>query len=213
MPAPRTGTLIVLGLAIVGVAVAVSMLAPWGTSTPVVTQTRAAGAAGVTSRHSSATTDSGDTFSVSLSEEGTWVHVVGEVVSPGLYQVTDGARVVDAIMAAGGLTPRADECAINLARPLNDGEQIVVPTRVGDATQCGVSTATGANGGGSGAPISLSGADLATLDSLPGIGPTLAQRIIDWRSAHGGFTSVDQLNEVSGIGDKLFATLAPLLTP
>jgi competence protein ComEA len=73
--------------------------------------------------------------------------------------------------------------------------------------------AAGGIGGGASAPISLSRADVTALDSLPGIGPTLAQRIIDWRTANGGFTSVDQLNDVSGIGDKLFATLQPLVTP
>jgi len=210
MRAPRTGTLIVLGLVIVAVAVAVSLLAPWGKSTPVVPETFSSRDSA--SRHSTAPPSSTGTFS-QLDDEGTWVHVVGEVSSPGLYLVAPGSRIVDAIMAAGGLTPQADECAINLARPLSDGEQLIVPSRVGDATACGVGISTAVGGGGSSAPISLSRADLTILDSLPGIGPTLAQRIIDWRTAHGGFTSVDQLNDVSGIGDKLFATLSPLVTP
>ena len=200
-----------LGLAIVGIAVAVSLFAPWGKSTPVAsTKPASLGSGFGESRAPSAATDD---FSASLSDEGTWVHVVGEVRAPGLYLVALGSRVVDAVMAAGGLTSQADECAINLARPVNDGEQLVISTRVGDATGCGAMAAAGGGDGGASAPISLSRADVTALDSLPGIGPTLAQRIIDWRTANGGFTSVDQLNDVSGIGDKLFSSLQPLVTP
>ena len=200
-----------LGVAIVGIAVAVSLFAPWGKSTPVGSAKPASLDSGFgESRAPSATTDD---FSASLSDEGTWVHVVGEVRAPGLYLVALGSRVVDAVMAAGGLTSQADECAINLARPVSDGEQLVISTRVGDATGCGAMAAAGGGGGGASAPISLSRADVTALDSLPGIGPTLAQRIIDWRTANGGFTSVDQLNDVSGIGDKLFSSLQPLVTP
>jgi len=149
-----------------------------------------------------------------LEEDGTWVHVVGAVREPGLYLVAAGSRVVDAVMAAGGLLENADQCGINLARPLSDGEQLIVPTKPeGETTSaCQVTSSSGGNGGASG-PVSLSRADITALDSLPGIGPTLAQRIIDWRTTHGGFTSVDQLAEVSGIGDKLFAQLQPLVTP
>lgn len=200
-----------LGLAIVGIAVAVSLFAPWGKSTPIASAKptsldRALGA-------SPSQWSESDDVTSSLSDEGTWVHVVGEVRAPGLYFVALGSRVVDAIMAAGGLTAQADECAINLARPVSDGEQLVILTRAGDAAGCGAVPAAGGSGGGASAPISLSRADLTVLDSLPGIGPTLAQRIIDWRTANGGFTSVDQLNDVSGIGDKLFATLQPLVSP
>ena len=200
-----------LGLAIVGIAIAVSFFAPWGKTTPAASAGPLSPGGGFeSSRPASSATDD---FSASVSDEGTWVHVVGEVRTPGLYLVALGSRVVDAIMAAGGLTAQADECAINLARPVSDGEQLVISTRVGDAVGCGALPATGGNSGGASAPISLSRADVTALDSLPGIGPTLAQRIIDWRTANGGFTSVDQLNDVSGIGDKLFATLQPLVTP
>ncbi len=200
-----------LGLAIVGIAVAVSLFAPWGKSTPI-TSAKPTSLDRAFDESSSQQMESDDVTS-SFSDEGTWVHVVGEVRAPGLYFVALGSRVVDAIMAAGGLTAQADECAINLARPVSDGEQLVISTRAGDAAGCGAVPATGGSGGGASAPISLSRADLTVLDSLPGIGPTLAQRIIDWRTANGGFTSVDQLNDVSGIGDKLFATLQPLVTP
>ena len=215
MRPPRFAPLIVLGLAVVAVAVAVSFFAPWGNSSPVSSRDPRkfdSSQSQPQSQSPSSALASGN-FDTSLTDDGTWVHVVGEVHEPGLYVVPVGSRVVDAIMAAGGLTEHADECALNLARPLGDGEQLVVPSRVSDATGCAVQVAPGAGGGGASVPVSLSRADLATLDSLPGIGPTLAQRIIDWRTANGGFTSVDQLNDVSGIGDKLFATLQPLVTP
>lgn len=211
MRPPRTGPLIVLGLVIVAAAVVVSVLEPWGHSTPVGSSSSVATSVATFPARNGAADD----FSLSLSDGETWVHVVGEVRAPGLYSVAIGSRVVDAIMAAGGLSDNADECGINLARPLNDGEQLVVPVRVGDAPGCGAAGTggAGANGAGASAPISLSRADVSALDTLPGIGPTLAQRIIDWRTANGGFSSVDQLRDVSGIGDKLFATLQPLVTP
>lgn len=210
MRIPRTGSLIVLGLALVAVAVIVSMVGPWGRSTPVpsLVPTSVANTAG---GQSTDELSGGQGLDQAFTDDGVWVHVVGAVHEQGLYLVPAGSRVVDAIMAAGGLSDVADQCGINLARPLSDGEQLIVPTRATDAVACEV---VGQSGSGvASGPISLSRADLATLDSLPGIGPTLAQRIIDWRSAHGGFTSVDQLAEVSGIGDKLFATLQPLVAP
>jgi len=211
MRSPRTGPLIVLGLAIIGIAVAVSFFAPWGKSTSVTSAAPTSHDSGLAESLTGPSMT--DDFMTSLADEGTWVHVVGEVRAPGLYFVALGSRVVDAIMAAGGLTAQADECAINLARPVSDGEQLVISTRAGDALGCGAVPVVGGSGGGASSPISLSRADLTALDSLPGIGPTLAQRIIDWRTANGGFTSVDQLNDVSGIGDKLFTTLQPLVTP
>ena len=119
----------------------------------------------------------------------------------------------------GAHAPGADLAALNLARLVIDGEQIRVP-RPGEAPASGSGVAGppgsgGAGGGspsGSGAPVSLNSADVAALDSLPGVGPVLAQRIIDWRTEHGRFTSVDELGEVSGIGDKLLAQLRPKVT-
>jgi competence protein ComEA len=147
------------------------------------------------------------------------VHVVGQVVRPGLVRLRQGARLADAIAAAGGARPGADLAALNLARLVIDGEQIRVP-RPGEvlASGSGVAGPPGSAGGaggspsGSGAPLSLNSADVAALDALPGVGPVLAQRIIDWRTAHGRFTSVDELGEVSGIGDKLLAQLRPRVT-
>lgn len=147
------------------------------------------------------------------------VHVVGQVNRPGLVQLGQGARVADAITAAGGAQRSADLSVLNLARLVQDGEQIRVP-RPGESPvppgtgPSGARDATGAPGdsGGSGGPVSLNTADAAALDSLPGVGPVLAQRIVDWRTEHGRFTSVDELGEVSGIGDKLMAQLRPKVT-
>jgi len=140
------------------------------------------------------------------------VHVLGAVAAPGLVELAPGARVVDAVAAAGGFTPAADPAAVNLARPVVDGEQLVV-LAVGQAPPPGSSTGAVGAAGGSGAALGdgkvhLNTADVAALDTLPRIGPALAQRIIDWREANGPFTSVDQLLDVAGIGDAVFSGLA-----
>lgn len=145
------------------------------------------------------------------------VHVVGQVAAPGLVELPDGSRVSDAVAAAGGASPGADLSAINLARVVGDGEQIVVPAP-GEVV-AGAAGAGGAGAGASGqsgpagqAPVTdLNSADLADLDGLPGIGPVLAQRILDWRAENGTFTSVDELGEVSGIGDTLLERLRELV--
>lgn len=138
------------------------------------------------------------------------VDVVGQVGRPGLVSLPAGSRVADAITAAGGATPEADVSLLNQARLVIDGEQIRVP-RPGEVIAAAPGAAGGA-GGGVGALVSLNSADLATLDGLPGVGPVLAQRILDWRSEHGRFTSVEELGEVSGIGDKLMSQLRPRVT-
>jgi competence protein ComEA len=150
------------------------------------------------------------------------VHVVGQVVKPGLVRLTPGARVADAVAAAGGARPGADLAALNLARLVVDGEQLHVP-KPGEAVPSVSSPGSGGGGGSAGggsggsgggatggaALVSLNTADVVALDTLPGVGPVLAQRIVDWRAEHGRFTSVDELGEVSGIGDKLLAKLRP----
>lgn len=155
------------------------------------------------------------------------VHVVGQVRRPGVVSLAAGARVLEAIEAAGGAGAKADLAAVNLARPVVDGEQIRVPKPGEEATAApglagsaaGASPGSqpgmqpGAVPGGSGtAKVSLNTADVAALDTLPGVGPVLAQRIIDWRQQHGRFTSLDQLGEVSGIGEKVLARLTPLVS-
>jgi competence protein ComEA len=142
------------------------------------------------------------------------VYVSGRVRHPGVLRLAAGSRVQDALRAAGGPLPRSDVTSINLAQPLSDGEQVLVgPAGRGSSVSGGgqgVTSGAGAGAGGtSGAVVDLNSADLGALDSLPGVGPVLAQRIMDWRTAHGRFTSVDELDEVSGIGDKLMAEIRP----
>lgn len=154
------------------------------------------------------------------------VHVVGAVRRPGLVRLPAGSRVADAVRAAGGAMPAARVASVNLARLLVDGEQLVVqrrggPTIVGapGASVPGGSVVAapgsgppGSPGSPGSAPVDLNTATLQALDGLPGIGPVLAQRILDWRTAHGRFSSVDELGEVSGIGEATLADLRPLVT-
>ena len=137
------------------------------------------------------------------------VSVVGQVASPGLVTLPSGSRVADAIAAAGGLLPEADAASVNLAAVVADGEQLAVGlpgTAAGGAPPDG-SAATGAGG-----LIDLNTAAVAELDALPGIGPVLAQRIVDHRSRQGPFRSVEELDDVPGIGPAIAAELAELVT-
>jgi competence protein ComEA len=137
-----------------------------------------------------------------------YVHVAGAVRRPGLMTMSAGSRVADALERAGGPVARADLTAVNLAARLADGQQIVVP-RAGAATEPsgGGSSATG----GAAMGIHLSTATVEQLDGVDGIGPTLAQRIIEYRDAHGGFRSLAELAQVDGIGEKRLATLREAL--
>lgn len=146
-----------------------------------------------------------------------FVHVVGAVRRSGLVQLAPGSRVADAVDAAGGMTARADPASVNLARLLVDGEQVRVLRR-GDspvAAPDGAGVAgplPGAPGAAVTGPIDLNTATVDQLDTLPGIGPVLAQRIVDWRTANGRFSSVDELAEVSGIGEATLADLRAAVT-
>lgn len=133
-----------------------------------------------------------------------FVHVVGEVGSPGVVELEAGARVGDAVAAAGGATERAVLEGVNLARVVADGEQIVVPDAEAAAqgSAGGAGGASDGSGGGTGGAIDLNTADAAELETLPRVGPALAQRIVEWRQRNGRFSSVDQLLDVSGIGQK-----------
>ena len=163
-----------------------------------------------------------------------WVDVAGAVRRPGLYSLPAGARVAAALERAGGTRHGAQRAAVNLAAKLLDGQQVFVPsagaaggggtaaTGAGSAGASGSAAATAsAPGSGSGAAlapgpgsrISLSTATEQELEQLDGIGPSLAQRIIDYRDQHGGFRSVDELREVSGIGEKRLAALKPSISP
>ena len=138
------------------------------------------------------------------------VDVVGKVRHPGVFRLIAGARVSDAVTAAGGMLPGVDPITVNLARKVADGEQIVIGVTPPAAVDAG-SSDSGTSGGPTGL-VDLNTATADQLDALPGVGPVLAQHIIDWRTQHGRFDSVDQLNSVSGIGDAKFADLKPLVT-
>lgn len=142
-----------------------------------------------------------------------WVHIVGQVVHPGVYQLKSDARVMDAVFAAGGFTPKADQASVNLARPLEDGEQVLV-LALGASSGGSQYSSTGSlgNAGGGSAKINVNRASATELDALPGIGPTLAGRIVDYRSANGPFVSVNDLGKVSGIGPRLLANISSLVT-
>jgi competence protein ComEA len=142
---------------------------------------------------------------------GIVVDVGGRVRRPGLVTLPAGARVADALHAAGGALRHRDVATLNLAARVADGQLLLVGSS-GAAPVAAGTGATGADGAASAAPVNLNTATLEQLDTLPGIGPVLAQRILDWRAAHGGFGSVTDLDEVSGIGDSTFADLSPLVT-
>jgi competence protein ComEA len=138
------------------------------------------------------------------------VYVVGAVRRPGLYKLPPGSRVADAVARAGGVTRRSDPAALNLAAPIADGEQVLVPARLPRA----VAAAQGAPVPGvPTGPIQLSTATAEQLDSLPGIGPATAQKILDYRAEHGAFHSVEELDEVPGIGPTRVEQLRGLVVP
>jgi competence protein ComEA len=125
------------------------------------------------------------------------VHVVGAVEQPGLYRLADGSRVDDAIRRAGGATPKAQLALVNLAAPVADGQQVVVPAR---AAADSAAPAAGALGTAPSGPVRLNSATLEELDALPGVGPVTAQKILDYRAKKGAFASVEELDAVPGIG-------------
>ena len=135
-----------------------------------------------------------------------FVYVVGAVRRPGLFRLKEGARVADALGRAGGPTRGADLTAVNLAAPLADGQQVIVPRRGPSGTAASATPAPGAK-------VSLATATVEQLDELPGIGPVTAQTIIDWRTTHGPFRSVEDLDDVPGIGPARIEQLRDLVTP
>ncbi|GAA1793298.1 hypothetical protein GCM10009795_043640 [Nocardioides hankookensis] len=136
------------------------------------------------------------------------VDVTGKVRHPGIVVLDTGARVVDALEAAGGARPRVDLSSLNLARVLVDGEQVVVGGPPAPTTG-----AAAASAGAPGGPlVNLNAATQTELEALPEVGPVTAQSILAWRTEHGGFSSVDELLEVDGIGDATLAQIAPYVT-
>jgi len=138
------------------------------------------------------------------------VDVVGAVRRPGLLRLAKGSRIADAVARAGGATRRADLAQVNLAAPIADGEQVVVPARTGSSASGVAAQATPSASVG---PVHLSTATVEQLDALPGVGPVTAQKILDYRTAHGAFTSVDELDAISGIGPAKIDQLKGLVAP
>ena len=126
-----------------------------------------------------------------------YIHISGAVVHPGVYPISIGTRLFEVIAMAGGFTSKADLDSVNMARTVTDGEQVLVSGVGSGSTNDGL--------------IHLNKATAGDLDKLPGIGPTLSERIIDWRNANGGFKKIEDLRRVGGIGDKLFAGIKKLV--
>ncbi len=145
--------------------------------------------------------DAGDSAQVQAPK--IYVHVAGSVKTPGIYQLDSGTRVYDAVLAAGGFTDKANQSSVNMARALNDGEQLIISSESSSVTF---------EGSVSSSLISLNQASTSQLEDLPGVGPALAGRIVDWRTANGGFKAKEDLLNVAGIGDKLFASFKDLVT-
>jgi competence protein ComEA len=177
----------VLVLVLAGVAVLIGAVSPHGS-------TATAAAPPIRTVH---------TENPSAAESPTaFVHVVGQVNSPGLYELPSGSRVVDAVAAAGGFTATADQTQLNLAQVVEDGQQIVVLAQGAPPV---VAPESGA--GSAGGTVDINTADATALQTLDGIGPALAQRIVTYRAAHGGFRTVNDLQNVTGIGPKKFAAI------
>lgn len=148
------------------------------------------------------------------SEEGIVVHVAGAVLAPGVYRLGSGSRVIDAIRAAGGENGDAAVDCLNLAAPVNDGERVYVPTRkeIQGPNAGTTSSFPLAGGNGPGGRINVNTAGERTLEGLPGIGPVLARRIVEYRQMHGPFRRVEDLLRVAGIGERKLAQIRPLIT-
>jgi competence protein ComEA len=154
--------------------------------------------------------ESGDAESGGAGRGEVYVHVAGAVRRPGLVRVPAGARVAEAVFRAGGPGRRADLTGVNLAAQVEDGQQVVVPAAGAAASATGQS---GAPPGSTPVKPSLGSATVEQLDEIDGIGPTLAERIVEYRTENGGFRSLDELQDVDGIGEKRMETLREALQP
>lgn len=186
-PRLRFGAVVVLLLIAAAIAVMLSAVGSHGSSTPI--------------QSLRSSTAPPATIDVPI-----YVHVLGAIAEPGLYTLPEGSRVIDGVAAAGGFTADADRAALNLARFLSDGEQLSVP-KLGEAPPVALSP-PGIIGG----KVNLNTADAQTLETLPRVGPAMSARIIAWREANGRFATIEDLQSISGIGDKTFAALRDLVT-
>lgn len=157
-------------------------------------------------------TSTGPSVSVAPARDGSaTVHVVGAVRRPGVYRLRLGQRVEDAIRRAGGARDSTDLQAINLAAKVADGQQVVVPRRA-EAGGNGAPAGGGVAGAAPSAPINLNSATAEQLDTLDGVGPATAQKILEYRTQHGGFSSIDDLAQIAGIGPKKLEALKAQVT-
>jgi competence protein ComEA len=170
-------------------------------------------ASGGSSDGSGVTSGAGGSFGVGPADEDVVIDVAGEVRDAGVYRMPAGSRVNDAVARAGGASGDANLDAINLAARLTDGQQVVVPGKVPAAGASSVGPTAGGTAGASAGPISLGSATVADLDTIEGIGPVTAQKIIEFRDQHGGVSSVDQLSQISGIGPATMQSLRTSLQP
>ncbi|WBU38947.1 ComEA family DNA-binding protein [Homoserinibacter sp. YIM 151385] len=214
-PTPRArsrvaaGAALILVLAGVAAAVLAALLSPGGAVSEV-------GAAPLPSA-SPPTDSAGSTTAGAEGAAPLLVHVLGRVREPGVYELAAGSRAMDAVAAAGGFARGADRGALNLAKPVTDGEQLLVPKQGAGPPAAGNGDAGGApavpgSPAAPGAPIDLNTADAAALDTLPRIGPAIATRILQWREANGRFASVEDLLDVPGIGEATLEGLRELVT-
>jgi competence protein ComEA len=195
------GAGIVLVLAAAIIAVIVAAVTPHGVDKTVAPQTvihtSAPGATGGSGG------EPGASAGASAAGPTVFVHIVGRVRVPGLYELAAGSRIVDAVAAAGGFAAQADQVSLNLAQVVSDGQQIVVAVRGAHPAAPGATTD---------GKVDINTADAAALETLDGIGPALAARILDFRKQKGGFSAVTDLQQVSGIGDKKFAAIKDSVT-
>lgn len=199
------GAAVVLLIAGLGIAVLVSAFSSAGVTRTIVPAAPAPGTA------SSGSVPPSSTAEARGSPTALFVHILGAVVKPGLYQLHDGDRAVDAVAAAGGFTAEADRQQLNLARLVSDGEQIYVP-KVGEAGAVPPGSSAAGSAGAVGAKVNINTASESDLETLPRVGPAMAKRIIAWREDNGRFATVEDLMSVTGIGEKTFAELKDLVT-
>jgi competence protein ComEA len=207
LPITRAQALVLAGAALVVALLAGRVLLPAGGATggePAELQVSSSSSAAAAGARASPSGSGG------RSGPEVVVHVVGAVRAAGLYRLPAGSRVADALEQAGGAAAAADVALVNLAAPLVDGQQVVVPSRADAAGANGPAEGAGASGSG---PVHLNTASIEELDELPGVGPVTAQKIVDHREKHGPFMSVDDLDAVPGIGAAKIEQLRDLVAP